>query len=244
MIQVLQEWSFREWFEQVIESIQVAATETEVMYILKGSTLAIGFEKCAYGLRLPAKFSEPEIRMNNNYPIRWAEEYQHNGFVFSDPTVLKGLQSTHPMIWNDQLFENSQDLWEGARSYGLEHGWSQSYHMRGGAAGLLTFVRSHDKLTPEELRCRNPYLLWLSSIVHTKMEQLNRQASEASSVTLTERELEILRWTADGKTAVEVGNILNLATDTVNFHLKKITRKLDATNKVAAVAKAVMQRLI
>jgi len=47
-----------------------------------------------------------------------------------------------------------------------------------------------------------------------------------------------LRWSAEGKTASEVGRILCLSERTVNFHVCSCMRKLNVTNKISAVAKA------
>ncbi|MCZ2903682.1 helix-turn-helix domain-containing protein [Burkholderia thailandensis] len=48
----------------------------------------------------------------------------------------------------------------------------------------------------------------------------------------------ILRWHADGKTAAEIGEILQISMDTVKFHTKNAVTKLGAANKTAAVARA------
>ncbi len=68
--------------------------------------------------------------------------------------------------------------------------------------------------------------------------------SPESSVTLTAREREVLRWTAEGKTACEIGQILSISERTVNFHVNNILEKLGATNKVQAVVKAIGAGLI
>ena len=56
---------------------------------------------------------------------------------------------------------------------------------------------------------------------------------------LTPRELEVLRWTMEGKTAWAVGAILGVTEGTVNFHLRNIFRKLDVRSRRAAVRRAV-----
>jgi LuxR family transcriptional regulator len=61
---------------------------------------------------------------------------------------------------------------------------------------------------------------------------------------LTERECQILRWTALGKTSGEIATILGIATSTVSFHMAKILMKLDAVNKTHAVVKAVIRDLL
>nr|WP_314581694.1 helix-turn-helix transcriptional regulator [uncultured Pseudomonas sp.] len=56
---------------------------------------------------------------------------------------------------------------------------------------------------------------------------------------LTIREVEVLKWTAEGNTAAEVGDILSLRSRTVNFHITNAVRKMGVKNKMSAVVKAV-----
>ena len=61
-----------------------------------------------------------------------------------------------------------------------------------------------------------------------------------ASLGLTVREIEILKWMADGKTSNDTAGILNLSVATVNFHMKNAISKLNAPNKTCAVAKALI----
>lgn len=55
---------------------------------------------------------------------------------------------------------------------------------------------------------------------------------------LTPREREVLRWIAVGKTVDEIGDILCVSSHTVTEHLRKTCTKLEATNTVHALVKA------
>lgn len=56
---------------------------------------------------------------------------------------------------------------------------------------------------------------------------------------LTIREVEVLKWSAEGNTASEVADILSLRSRTVNFHIRNAIRKMGVKNKMSAVVKAV-----
>lgn len=53
---------------------------------------------------------------------------------------------------------------------------------------------------------------------------------------LSERESEIMRWVAVGKTNLEIGEILNLSSFTIKNDMQRIFRKLDVFNRTQAVA--------
>ena len=61
---------------------------------------------------------------------------------------------------------------------------------------------------------------------------------------LTVREIECLRWSASGKSSEEIAIILHISAHTVNGYLKTAMRKLDAVNRMQAVARAYRFRLI
>jgi len=58
---------------------------------------------------------------------------------------------------------------------------------------------------------------------------------------LTARQVEILAWVQEGKTAWEIGRILGLSSRSVDSHLRRIYRKLDVGTRMQAVFRA--QRL-
>jgi DNA-binding CsgD family transcriptional regulator len=57
---------------------------------------------------------------------------------------------------------------------------------------------------------------------------------------LSPREVEVLKWTACGKTSAEIAKLLTLSDETVRSHSKAACRKLDATNKTHATAIALV----
>ena len=61
---------------------------------------------------------------------------------------------------------------------------------------------------------------------------------------LTIREVEVLKWLKEGKSSFEVSMILHISERTANFHCNNIMRKLDAVNRVQAVAIALKKRII
>jgi len=69
-------------------------------------------------------------------------------------------------------------------------------------------------------------------------------SGEHRDATITDREVEILRWIRDGKSNHEIGMILSISPLTVKNHVQKILRKLNATNRAQAVSKAISMKLL
>ncbi len=68
--------------------------------------------------------------------------------------------------------------------------------------------------------------------------------AEESRPALSPREREVLMWTARGKSAWEIGEILNISKRTVHAHVQAATAKLGAVNKTQAVVNAILRRII
>lgn len=63
--------------------------------------------------------------------------------------------------------------------------------------------------------------------------------TDGDALQLTARELEVLRWAMNGKTAGETADILGIRTRTVTFHITNILRRMSCSSKHQAVLKAV-----
>jgi len=61
---------------------------------------------------------------------------------------------------------------------------------------------------------------------------------------LTPREVDVMTWTARGKTRAEISVILSISEETVKDYITNACRKLDAVNKTQAAAKALVFGLI
>ncbi|TDY16707.1 LuxR family quorum-sensing system transcriptional regulator SolR [Paraburkholderia sp. BL6665CI2N2] len=205
----------------------------------------LGFDYCCYGIRFPIPISQPKTLILDTYPAGWMANYKEKGYVNIDPTVQAGLQSTDVIVWSDSLFSKAQGLWDEAREFGIAGGVAHSSLAPFNVIGLLTLARPTSCVTEAEAFALRGSLSILSWTAHTLMSELlaPKYIPEANEK-LTFREREVLRWTAEGKTAHEIGLILKIADRTVNFHINNSLQKLHSTNKTQAVVKAALIGLI
>jgi DNA-binding CsgD family transcriptional regulator len=61
---------------------------------------------------------------------------------------------------------------------------------------------------------------------------------------ITPREMEVLHWIAEGKTAAEIGTILTISYITVNQHIRNTKEKFGVYKDTALVAKALRSGII
>ena len=216
-----------------------AKSELAFFQVLTEIAEELGFNYCAYGMRILLPLSQPKVIMRNNYPLQWQQRYEHEGYLMLDPTVAHAKRSTLPLLWSDFSSANHHLFWEDARAHGLHSGWAQSCRDANGTIGLLTLARSDENITFNELRKISLQLTWLAQAAHEGiLPWLAGKYKQETVTQLTAREIEVLRWSADGKTAEEVSRIMSISDRTVNFHISNALKKLNSTNKISAAIKA------
>lgn len=227
------------WREDSLNALLSIDSEQALFEQIARTARTLGFEYCAYGIRMPIPVSRPKVAMYSNYSAQWQRCYNERGYLRVDPTVQHALKSTLPVVWSNRLFDSARDMWEEARGHGLQFGWAQASRDASGAVGLLSLARSAEPLTAEELARNQARMSWLAQYAHAGMSRLlSPKLAPESQVVLTAREKEVLRWTAEGKTAYEISQILSVAERTVNFHINNVIAKLGTSNKTQAAVKA------
>ena len=84
----------------------------------------------------------------------------------------------------------------------------------------------------------------LAAIITARLAGVARSGLWPKSNALNEREVEVLTWSARGKTSAEIAKILDLTKRTVDFHIDNARGKLGAATRTEAVLKAATGRLI
>lgn len=234
--------------QQIIYENQCATNQTESQlteYTLK-KIEAYGFEYFLF--RLIPRFGNilTHSKLLTNYPKGFIEHYEKNHYVQTNPIVIHCQLSISPIIWDQTVFSETPEIWEGTQAHGLNHGWSQSVHDTKGVVSILSLARSNGPLTEREFSEKAANVLWLCNQLHTSMTSryFPRHVESAPTTRLSAREAEVLKWTAEGKTAFDIGMILSLTTRTVNFHISSAIRKMGANNKTSAVVIATKSGLL
>lgn len=103
---------------------------------------------------------------------------------------------------------------------------------------LSVFMR--DRPVPQPDRLVNDLIV----LAYDLSRFFRNRATTHHHSNLTHRESDCLGWTAAGKTAWEIGQILKISERTAHFHLQNAMRKLDARTKYQAVMAAMRLGII
>jgi LuxR family transcriptional regulator len=229
------------WQEDLLNLLLIPKASPEAIFAhIQQAALQLGFDHVAFGFQAPYPVMQPTITLLNNYPTAWQQRYAQAGYLSTDPTVSHGRQSQTPILWNDHAFASNRALWAEAQDHGIRTGWAQSCLERSGAGSLLTLCRCTEPLTASELQAKETSMRWLVQVAHVSLSRAIFAQENPACTALTKREREVLQWSADGKSAQDIADTLNLSKSVIDFHLKNSIQKLNAPNKTAAVARATL----
>jgi LuxR family transcriptional regulator len=198
----------------------------------------LGFEHCALVQRSALPLTQPRTRQLSSQPAAWQHRYAQAGYITVDPAVRQSSASEAPQLWSDLLFAPAPAMWSEAQAAGLRHGWTQSSLDCIGVGSILSLSRSAEPITVGEVRHKQASVRELVEFAHAAQAQL------APTVELTAHQKQVLRWTADGKTAQQIADRLDISVHTVHFHLKQCATKLQTASKSAMVARALALHLL
>jgi transcriptional regulator EpsA len=74
------------------------------------------------------------------------------------------------------------------------------------------------------------------SPVISEADDVSSEHAQVDNGALSDREAEIMKWVALGKTNGEIGSILNVSSFTIKNHMQRIFKKLDVFNRAQAVS--------
>jgi len=160
-----------------------------------------------------------------------------------DPVMRRLKRLSAPFVYDQSMYVNEEagDLWEMQALFGYKTGIAMALHLPGGKHFIMGVDRDQPLPGDDALVTRMMADLQLLA-VHAQETAVRLLVPDTVEVQylprLTDREIEILKWTAEGKSAWAVGQILNISEHNVKYHIKRILMKLAVGSKHQAAARA------
>jgi DNA-binding CsgD family transcriptional regulator len=160
-----------------------------------------------------------------------------------DPVMRRLKRLSAPFVYDQSMYVDADaaDLWEIQALFGYKTGIAMALHLPGGRHFVMGVDRDQPLPSNDAVVTRMMADLQLLA-VHAQETAVRLLLPESTEVQylpkLTDREIEILKWTAEGKSAWAVAQILNIGEHNVKYHIKRILIKLAVGSKHQAAAKA------
>lgn len=195
---------------------------------------------------MKGEFDQPDVvvRSVSNTPAAFAEVSQSLDQTRRDPVMMKLMSAAAPVVYDQQLYiaAGAADVWDAQAPFGYCTGIAMALHLPR-RRHFLFGVDRPAALPPSGGRLAKLVATLQVAAVHaqyaaTQVFDAELDAPDQDVPRLTPREVEILRWTMDGKSSGVIGEILGISYSAVRFHIRNASRKLDVSSKHQAVLKA------
>lgn len=215
-------------------------TLEDVGDLFRGTIAKEGYSSSACRVIVPAG-KAPHIRvLFRNWPQDWIRLTEEKNFRIHNPVLDAALRRIDPFTWVEISNESKKtaterEIWDTASEWGWINGFVVPVHGPGGYFSCVSMASKEPNL---DLGAeRRAYLYLIALLAHERCYVLDEGFREGNELpTLSERELECMRWVAAGKSDWEIGMILTISASTVRFHVERARKKLDAVTRPQAVA--------
>lgn len=229
---------------QQFEMIGTIRTIFDAMQVLRKTCLSYGFRYFSV-INLPSAVSGDDTTIANlatisSWPPELIAGYDRLGLAMNSPILDQLRKQITPLVFNVDEVNSARPGEEPANAaelfgrFNLTMGVYFPVHDRHSLRHAVSFMGDRDPLSVEELST-------LSLFATMLIEQISKisVADYAAKSVLNDREVEILRWTAEGKTSPEIARITGLSEHTVNHYATLATKKLGCSNRTQAVVYAI-----
>lgn len=243
-------------FEDFLVKSRKCETKEELFSVYSETVSKHGLNKVLLCLATDHKEIGESAGMNfmHNYPADWMQHYFEKGFDKIDPIMVAALNCYSSFSWDDvaknlELLPKQKKCLNLGKEAGLNNGICTPLRGANNAIAGLSLASSEetdsfdgqiDLITAYS----NQFYLAYRRIGEVAANKKNLENQRIINMALSEREREVLKWTAYGKTGSEIGDILGISCHTVDFHVRKIFEKLEVNHKTLAVVKALNYGLI
>jgi DNA-binding CsgD family transcriptional regulator len=208
----------------------------------------LGFETVTAVVAVDRPDIGTEFVAVHNTPLAFEQTFENVSVGRRDPVMQHCKRQTVPIIWSQKTYLESGaiELWDAQAEFGYRNGIAMSLHLPEGRHFTMGVDRDQDLPADraELTRIVADLQLFAVHAQDTAMRVLVSEALQPERPALTPRELDVLRWTMEGKTAWETAMLLSIAERTTVQHLQNAMKKLNCNSKHQAVLKALRLGLI
>lgn len=208
----------------------------------------LGFETVTAVVAVDRPELGTEFVAVHNTPLAFEQTFENVSIGRRDPVMQHCRRQTVPIIWSQKTYleGGAIELWDAQAQFGYRNGIAMSLHLPEGRHFTMGVDRDQDLPSDraELTRIVADLQLFAVHAQDTAMRVLVSEALQPERPALTPRELDVLRWTMDGKTAWETATLLGIAERTTVQHLQNAMKKLNCNSKHQAVLKALRLGLI
>lgn len=178
------------------------------------------------------------------WPEVWLDRYCAGRLAEADPVVAMARTAARPFLFDEAFARRSgpgvRRCLAAAVRAGISGGLAVPVTDASGRRALVAFAGASRKIEDSDLAL----LQVAGAAAHQRRAEIEAARRTDADGRLSPREIDCVRWAAEGKTGWEIGRILSISAHTAEWYLSSAARKLGAANRAHVVAVAFRRGLI
>ena len=238
-----------------LSNIENSNTEEEVWTIWLKACKNLGFEVVNYVYAKQLMGGHVQASFLTNFNEKWLEYHQsqnmqNHDYLFkmvNDKNATPIVHDLENLAVEHLDTDIKKELWNSAAESGMQRALAIPFSDVGGneiggvAIGTSLMGTQDFKNT---LSKKGTTLFAMAQVAHQRLKRKYMNPSRLSSVALSPRQSEIVKFLVIGLTNKEISYRLNISMPTVSFHLKAITKKLQVSTTREIVPKVLALNLV
>ncbi len=228
----------------VVRTIDRSSTAETAIQSFMGFAGRFGFERFYITQVVnPLSAGASKAMMHTDWPDEIIKPRMNGIELLRDPVVQYGMRSRFAFDWKEAYKHASRygrTMMDETKAHRLKCGYSFPMRRPGAPVGGVSIGGERIEMSQEEMSG-----LELAAMhVYARLERLHGQSYEDDVKPLSEQEIDVLQYSALGKTAWEIAIVLGITESGVKKALQRAREKLDAVNTAQACACAISRDLI
>lgn len=235
--------------ETYIVKTNAAKNNDELFSVFKEIIVFHGFDSIQFVLLNDHNQLDKEAKIGYalSFPEDWMNYYFSKRYDLIDPVIDAAQKKIGAFTWDQMIKEyhlskKQLRILNEASDAGLNKGISVPLRgVQGALAGIS--IASTDRVTDI-----NPLLSDKISLMSEQLYQcfwrLHQNSNSMEKINLSNREKDILSWSAKGLSRSQIADKFFISEHTVDYHIRKILKKTKAQNMTSAVFQAIRLNLI
>lgn len=233
-------------FQRFAEKLAKSADATGLHDALAETASSLGLPFFAY--LSPSLISDGRTNLISTYPNPWTSHYFDSQYEKVDPVILRARSSMEAFSWHAKdcgldLSLPQQRLMQEATQFGIRSGFTVPIYDNRGRFAALTFASDErPSLFFRAIERYQSALQLIAIFFHLHARLRLAGGRMVDGVSLSRREIECLRWAAEGKSAWEIGRIVGITERTAAFHRDNARKKLGVRTVTQAAVLLALSR--
>ncbi len=216
-------------FQCFIDGLTGSGEAESFRAVLANAGAALDLNCFAY-LSLPSRRGDT-AEFISTYAVKWTDRYLRERYERVDPVIVKVLATPEPFEWGQEspstrLTKPQSALLDEAAQFGIRCGFTVPIHDPRGPIAAVTFAADERRASFQRCVEQHRHVLQLMAMYfHAHARRRVTPNGVVDGAALSPRELECPEWAAQGKSAWEIGRLLNISRRTAAFHLDNAKTK-------------------